>query len=132
MIGTGAFEIINTESLLCSGNLRETDAAEQERIQVPKKADKEHKEMGERDVYTELQMRGLQCSGAFRSIRKSSANGSNGILVWKNQWITFLEGMIQIRVLSNDIRRTQVPIKIRKVIIDLKQHMEATKNSSGK
>ncbi|XP_033218585.1 fatty acid synthase-like [Belonocnema kinseyi] len=128
--GTGTFEITNTESLLCSGSLRETDAPEQERIQVPKKAVKAHEGLSESDVYTELQMRGLQCSGDFRSIRKSSANGSNGILVWKNQWITFLEGMIQIRVLGNDVRGTQVPIKIRKIIIDLKQHKEATKNSS--
>ena len=111
--------------------MREIDPLAQERIHVPKKADKGHQELTESDVYTELQMRGLQHSESFRSIRKSSANGTNATLIWKNEWITFLEGMIQIKVLSNDVRRTQVPIKIRKVIIDVQQHEEATKNLNG-
>lgn len=77
-------------------------------------------------------MRGLQYSGSFRTICKSSANGSNGTLVWKENWIPFLEGMIQMYVFGNAARNAQVPIKIGKIIINLKLHEETIKKSNGK
>ncbi|XP_051160074.1 fatty acid synthase-like [Leptopilina boulardi] len=127
--GTGFFEITNNEILLCSGILQATDDPNEECSLVPKKADKDYQDLSENDIYTELQMRGLQYSGPFRKIRKSSANGCNGILVWKDDWTTFLEGMIQMHILGNDIRKTQLPIKIRKIIINIKLQEEAINKS---
>ena len=129
--GSGVFEVSNNEILLCSGILRETETPADERIKVVNIADKDHQELCESDVYTELQMRGLQYSGAFRNIRKASASGSNGTLTWKDEWITLLEGMIQMFILGNDVRNIQVPIMIRKIVIDLKKHEDVTNKSIG-
>ncbi|XP_051160333.1 fatty acid synthase-like [Leptopilina boulardi] len=127
--GTGFFEITSNEILLCSGILQATETPNEECSLIPKKTDKDYQDLSESDIYTELEMRGLQYSGPFRNIRKSSANGCNGTLVWKDDWTTFLEGMIQMYILGNDIRKAQVPIKIRKIIINFKLQAEAIKKS---
>ncbi|XP_043469511.1 fatty acid synthase-like [Leptopilina heterotoma] len=122
--GTGSFEITNNEELLCSGIIQTTNNPNQECSLIPKTADKEYQDLSESDIYTELQMRGLKYSGLFRCIRKASGNGSNGVMVWKDDWTAFLEGMIQMHILGSDTRKAQVPITIRKVIINLKLQKE--------
>ncbi|XP_051174729.1 fatty acid synthase-like [Leptopilina boulardi] len=122
--GTGFFQVTNNEIVLCSGILEAINAPDENCIQVHKKDEKIYQNLSESDVYTELQMRGLQYSGPFRTICKSSTNGSQGTLVWKDNWTTFLDGMFQMYVFGNYVRKTQVPFKIRKIIINLKQHNE--------
>ncbi|XP_051160200.1 fatty acid synthase-like [Leptopilina boulardi] len=127
--GTGVFEVTKNEILLCSGILQATETPNVECSLVAKKADNDSQDLSESDIYTELEMRGLQYSGPFRNIRKSSANGCNGALVWKDNWTTFLEGIIQMHLLANDIRKPQVPIKIRKIVINLKLQEEIINKS---
>ncbi|XP_043469524.1 fatty acid synthase-like [Leptopilina heterotoma] len=124
--GSGYFEISNKEDLLCSGIIQATDNHDQECSLIPKKDYTEYENLNESDIYTELQMRGLEYSGPFRIIQKSSSNGGNGILEWRDDWITFLEGMIQMHILGTDTRNTQVPIAIRKITINLKLHTETS------
>lgn len=65
-------------------------------------------------------MRGYQYSESFKSILNMSPNAANGILVWKENWTTFMEGIFQMFSLGNDIRKIQLPVKIRKITIDRK------------
>lgn len=112
--------------------MQATDSPARECSRVSQTVDSDYQDLTESDIYTELQMRGIQCTGPFRTIHKSSSNWCNGTLVWKNEWTTFLEGMIHVHVLHNNVRRTQVPIKIRKIIINLKFHEENINQSYGK
>ena len=77
-------------------------------------------------------MRGFQYSGSFRSIRKASMNGLSGTLIWRNEWIAFLDGMMQMFVLGNDVRQTQLPLSIQKICIDVNMHNNIINNSQGK
>ncbi|XP_043469513.1 fatty acid synthase-like [Leptopilina heterotoma] len=127
--GSGNFEITNNEELLCSGIIQTTNNLNQEYSLVSKKTDKDDQDLSQSEIYTELHMRGFEYSGPFKTIRKSSVNGCNGVLEWQNNWTTFLEGMIQMNILGNDTRNAQVPITIRKVIINLKLQTEASNMS---
>ena len=118
-LGTGKFEVTHNDILLCSGVVRNTEKPTDECIK-DLKSEKNSEDLDGNSVYTELQMRGFQYSESFKSIVKTSANASNGSLIWKKNWITFLEGMFQMSILSNDIRKIQLPIKIRKIVIDNK------------
>lgn len=130
-LGSGNFEITNNKILLCSGVLQASDSPNLECIQLPKKAVENENNLNESDVYNVLETRGLQYSGPFRTICSSSANGYNGILLWKDDWIPFLEGMIQMYTLRNNVRRAQVPVKITKIIVNLKLHEESVNKSIG-
>ncbi|XP_051172618.1 fatty acid synthase-like [Leptopilina boulardi] len=123
---TGFFEVSNNEVLQCSGIIKATDNPELEFNQVFNTDN--YLDLSESDVYKELQIRGFQYSGPFKTIFKASTKNSNGILIWKNDWTTFLEGMIQIYVLGSDIRNTQVPIKIRKIVINMKLQQATVKS----
>ena len=116
--------------MLCSGIIRNIEKATDECIQIQITTDQNLEDLDDNDVYNELQMRGFQYSGSFRSIIKSSSNASNGSLIWQNNWITFLEGMFQIFTLGNDVRKIQLPIKIRKIVIDRKVQ-KSLKNTEG-
>ncbi|XP_043468869.1 fatty acid synthase-like [Leptopilina heterotoma] len=126
--GSGYFQVTNNENLLCSGILQVT--SEENRIQF-NKDDKIYQGLSENEIYVELQMRGLQYSGPFRSIHKSSINGRNGNIFWQDNWTTFLDGMIQMFVLGNDTKNAQVLIKIRNIFIDTKVHKEITTKTNG-
>lgn len=102
-----------------------------ENIKIDDKIDEDTEELTSIDVYSELQMRGFEYSNSFRSIHKSSANGSNGYLFCKEEWLTFLDGMFQIFILGNNIRTAQVPLKIRKIIIDYTQFRKNCQYSRG-
>ncbi|XP_051173561.1 fatty acid synthase-like [Leptopilina boulardi] len=127
---TGYFEVSNNKILLCSGIVQASNTSEEEFSPVSKNADNDYQDINISDVYTDLQNRGLQYSGPFRTICKASANATNGTLMWKNDWTTFLEGMIQMYVLGNKVRKAQVPIKIRRIVINMKLQKEALNKSS--
>ncbi|XP_051173749.1 fatty acid synthase-like [Leptopilina boulardi] len=111
---SGMFEVTNNNILLCSGIIQSNDHPQFNKI--PKFLNSN--QLSENDIYSELKSRGLQYSEAFKTILKASNN--SGILIWKN-WTTFIEGMIQIFILTSDVRSTQVPIKIRKIVINKHQ-----------
>ncbi|XP_033220326.1 fatty acid synthase-like isoform X2 [Belonocnema kinseyi] len=127
--GSGKFEAVNNEILIASGLIRTTDSPAQERLKIPLTEINDQLELKESDIYTELKMRGFQYSGSFRSIRKASMNGSSGTLNWRNDWTTFLDGMLQMYVFGNDTRQTQLPLSIKKILIDVNMQEEITKNS---
>lgn len=104
----------------------------EENFAQSKKEQTNYQSLSENQVYSELQIRGFQYSGPFRTICKSSVNGDNGCLVWKDNWITFLDGMIQMYIFGNTTKKAQVPIKIRNIFIDTKLHEEIIARTNRK
>ncbi|XP_043468926.1 fatty acid synthase-like [Leptopilina heterotoma] len=127
--GTGFFEVTSMETLLCSGIVNINVDPNQNSINVYKEHETIDKYVNENQVYNELHRRGLQYSGPFRTIQKSSIDGNSGCLVWKDNWTTFLDGMIQMYILGSKMRTAEVLIKIRNIFIDIK-HQEEIINKS--
>jgi len=86
--------------------------------------DNDKEEMNMKDIYKQLKLRGYQYTGEFHGLRSASITGKNGHIAWTDNWVTFMDNMLQIMILGQNLRSLFVPTRIRKVIIDPKSHMK--------
>ncbi|XP_077295535.1 fatty acid synthase-like [Arctopsyche grandis] len=71
-----------------------------------------------KDFYKEMRLRGYNYSGVFRGLHSCSVDGTRGLLRWENNWVTFMDTMLQIKIIGIDSRGLYVPTKIEKLSID--------------
>ena len=76
-----------------------------------------------RDVYKELRLRGYHYTGLFRGISSASVDGSKGRIAWADNWVAFMDNMLQLKILGTDSRGLFVPTRINKLIIHPKAHL---------
>lgn len=129
-IGTGRFEILEGDTAVVTGHIRETSNPNTEKINPPIRPTNEEESLSSRDVYKELRLRGYHYTGLFRSVRSSTVNGSKGHIAWQNNWVAFMDNMLQMQILSVDSRGLFVPTAIKKLVIDTKTHMSAVRESN--
>ena len=92
---------------------------------IPK--DDEEEVMSARDIYKELRLRGYHYSGVYRSVKSSTTSASKGHLAWQDDWIAFMDGMLQMQIIGVDTRGLFVPTRIKKLVIDTKMHQSQIK-----
>ncbi|KAI8043079.1 hypothetical protein M5D96_004405 [Drosophila gunungcola] len=100
--GSSAFEICEGSSLVASGKIRLVTNVQQEQLQLaslPGTAGSN--KLSTKDIYKELRLRGYDYSGG---ILESDIAAVTGRLQWADNWISFMDSMLQFRILSNDIR----------------------------
>ncbi|XP_051154827.1 fatty acid synthase [Leptopilina boulardi] len=122
--GSGRFEVIEGGVAVVTGFIRATQNPADERINpdlTPKLEMEE--EMQSRDVYKELRLRGYHYSGLFRGIKSASTTGEKGHVTWSNNWVAFMDNMLQMELLGTDTRGLFVPTGIQKLVIDTKVHL---------
>lgn len=81
-------------------------------------------ELNEKDIYKELRLRGYNYNGMFRSLKKCNLNATKGMIQWQNNWVAFLDNMLQIILLQSDSRNLYVPTAIDLLTINAPCHME--------
>ena len=144
LTGNGQFEIKNDAEVIVSGNisfLEDTtgksdgssvvmDSSQQDMLQsntfwLPLNTD---------DIYKELRLRGYNYSGAFKGIQRVGNEGSWAEIVWKGNWITFLDTMLQASILTTATRNLSLPVEIEKITIDPNEFFNQLKEpaSGGK
>lgn len=62
------------------------------------------------------------CRGAFRSIYSASINHTSAEIIWKDNWVSLIDGMIQINSIKLPHPTVSQPKYIRKISIDIKKH----------
>ncbi|KAG7203850.1 hypothetical protein KM043_017904 [Ampulex compressa] len=128
--GTGQFEIVDGSVAIVTGRIRHMmnplkDKVLPEVVQQYKEKyeiESQEESMTAKDVYKELKLRGYQYSGLFRGIRSASITGTKGHIEWSDNWVTFLDSILQLTALSWDSRGLFLPTSIEKLVIDTKQH----------
>lgn len=80
--------------------------------------------MNIKDIYKELKLRGYQYTGEFRGLRSASITGKNGHIAWTDNYVTFMDNMLQMMILGKNSRSLFVPTRIRKAVIDPKSHIK--------
>lgn len=83
----------------------------------------ESQEMTSKDIYKEFRLRGYHYSGLFRGIKSSSITGKEAMINWSNNYVAFMDNMLQLSLISTDTRGLFVPTGIKKIVIDVKHHM---------
>nr|QNL15122.1 fatty acid synthase 2 [Meteorus pulchricornis] len=122
--GTGRFEVVEGGAAVVTGYVHSTTKPSLEKMNtaIPKHNEKE--EMSSRDFYKELRLRGYHYEGLFKSIKSATTTGSRGKIAWHNNWVAFMDNMLQIQILGIDSRGLRVPTGIQKLVIDTKMHVD--------
>lgn len=114
-----------------TGLIRVVKNPAQEKIPVALlREDDEEEVMNTKDIYKELSLRGYQYSGLFRSLKSASMSGNKGHIAWMDNWVTFIDSMLQMMILGMDTRGLYVPTRIRKIVIDTKLHQQEVQNQA--
>ncbi|KYQ49068.1 Fatty acid synthase [Trachymyrmex zeteki] len=119
----GKFEITEGDSVVVTGTVYEMLNPEQEMITTDlllQNNEEEH--MTARDIYKEFKLRGYQYSGWFRGLMSASISGNQGHIIWRNNWVTFMDIMLQMQIIGYDTRDLYVPTSIQKLIINPMLH----------
>jgi len=90
----------------------------------------EEEHMTARDIYKELKLRGYQYSGWFRGLKSASISGKNGHIIWRNNWVSFMDTMLQMQIIKYDTRDLYVPTSIQKLIISPMLHNLKLRNAA--
>lgn len=128
-IGSNRFEIIQDDNVIVTGIARIPDNIENEKIATFFIGDEEKiEEMNTKDIYKKLRLRGYQYTGMFRGLKSASITAQYGHIVWENNWITFMDNMLQMVLLGQNSKDLFVLTEIRKVVIDPEFHMQEIQN----
>ncbi|CAH1131325.1 unnamed protein product [Ceutorhynchus assimilis] len=131
-IVSGNFEVIEGGETVVSGKIYHLLDGKPvlEDHQQPSVNTDETPHMNGKDVYKELRLRGYNYSGKFRAIHSCDASAQLGSIKWEGNWITFLDNMLQMKILGEDTKLLYVPIFIQRLVIDASRHNSYVKTFS--
>ncbi|XP_063896402.1 fatty acid synthase [Helicoverpa armigera] len=126
--GTGRFEVLNEDSRVVSGGIKIFDT---EKSKPNYDSDTTlNIELTQDDIYRLLSERDYSYSGEFRSIEGCDSALSAAALAWRDNWVTFLDGLLQLNMLRQPHRAVTLPTHIRSISIDVHQHAKCVKQSA--
>ncbi|KFU85956.1 Fatty acid synthase [Chaetura pelagica] len=76
------------------------------------------------DIYQELQLRGYNYGPTFQGVLECNSEGNTGKVLWNGNWVTFLDTLLHVIILSETGRSLRLPTRIRSVSIDPVLHQE--------
>ncbi|XP_045454011.1 fatty acid synthase [Melitaea cinxia] len=126
--GSGQFEIVESGTSIVTGRITaKKNIGQDYRVlkAEPEATGPNIKHMLTKDFYKELRLRGYQYSGLFRGIIGCNIEGTRGRLAWVNNWVTFMDCMLQMKIIGQDTRGLFVPTRIEKLSIDANMHYDA-------
>lgn len=132
--GSGKFEICEGGSLAVSGTIKVPENIEMEELPLdPMPYDKKSGLVLERgDVYKELRLRGYDYGGLFRGINKTDTAANAGELEWANNWISFMDTMLQFSIMGKDLRELYLPTRIERVTINPEKQTSMLEKTTDK
>lgn len=75
------------------------------------------------DVYKELRLRGYDYDGVFRGIKSTDSKANVGELEWADNWVSFMDTMLQFSIMGKNLRELYLPTRIEKVILNPQKHL---------
>ena len=127
--GTGRFEIIEGKSAIANGNIKVVEHVKLTSISVAEKSDSIM--LMEPDFYKEMRLRGYYHQGLFRAVKEVRDDGLKGKIKWNEEWVTFMDCLVQFQVLMKDTRMLILPTRVRKLVIDPILHREKKKKKNS-
>ncbi|KAK8774423.1 hypothetical protein V5799_011046 [Amblyomma americanum] len=126
MPASGEFEVCESGSAVARGRIRLAEEGERVLDKEPPEApeDSEAYDLDGADVYKELRLRGYEYYGSFQAILKAGVQKPHAKLKWEDNWVTFIDAMLQLSVLSYPHRSFILPVSIQSCRIDPKIHAE--------
>lgn len=119
--GSGEFEVHEGGSVAVAGFIRTPEDVNQEflplePLDIPTKP--KHIPLNTSDSYKELRLRGYDYYGKFRGIKVCDNLGDWGKLNWEENWVSFLDTMLQFSILGIPSRGLYLPTRLQRAVID--------------
>nr|CAI5827466.1 unnamed protein product [Callosobruchus analis] len=128
--GTGEFELCEGGSVAVSGKISVPEDVTKESLTLPKpqvQTEKDVLPLTAPDIYKELRLRGYDYEGIFRGISESDNRGIAGKLKWDNNWISFIDTMLQFSILGQNTKELYLPTRLQRAFINPKEHLQVIK-----
>ncbi|XP_046964445.1 fatty acid synthase-like [Vanessa cardui] len=125
--GSGQFEIVESGASIVTGRIyAQKNVGRGYRVlpAEPESKGSNDKHLLTKDFYKELRLRGYQYSGLFRGVIGCNVQGTRGRLAWVNNWVTFLDCMMQMKIITKDTRGLFMPTSIDRISIDVNIHYD--------
>lgn len=120
--GTGRFEIAEGKTALVTGYIKEVNSPKL--IDLEPESDPSYPVMPTRDFYKELRLRGYHYKDLFRQVIEARGDGSGGKVKWDDNWVAFMDCLLQFSIVGKDSRALMLPTGIERMIISNKIHNE--------
>ncbi|VEN45265.1 unnamed protein product [Callosobruchus maculatus] len=120
-MGTGQFEVVEGDVPIVIGRIKLLKDYLKKYVEVDFVAPNNY--LKTKDIYKELRLRGYNYTKGFRGLQDCDVNASKGHVKWEDNWITFMDNMLQIKILQTDSRLLYVPIYIREMIVPAPDHL---------
>nr|CAI5836390.1 unnamed protein product [Callosobruchus analis] len=125
--GTGHFEVVEGDVPVVTGRIMLLDNFTKEVDDV--ETVELHNCLKTKDIYKEMRLRGYNYtfsfnSKQFRALQDCDVDASKGHIKWEGNWVTFMDNMLQMKILQLDTRLLYVPIYIRELTVSAKAHLE--------
>ncbi|XP_063235501.1 fatty acid synthase-like isoform X2 [Bacillus rossius redtenbacheri] len=121
--GTGDFEVCVSGSLAVSGRVYAPDDVDREMLdpslpcaEVSREGD--HLPLSGADVYKDLRLRGYDYGGLFRGIVSADNQCLSGELTWRENWVTFMDTMLQFSMLRRNTKELYLPTMVERVVVN--------------
>ncbi|KAM3964045.1 LOW QUALITY PROTEIN: fatty acid synthase-like [Aphomia sociella] len=133
--GTGNFEIDESGTTIVTGRIyaKEDVVRDYHVLPMPPEAVGPNvRYMLTKDFYKELRLRGYQYSGLFCGVIGCNVENTRGRIAWVDNWVTFLDCMLQLKIIGEDTRDLFLPKRIDKLSIDTTVHYNAVSRMNPK
>ncbi|XP_064351418.1 fatty acid synthase [Camelus dromedarius] len=123
-----AFEVSNNGSLIVSGKVRQWEDPNPKLFDSRDSVDPADPvpmlRLSLGDVYKELRLCGYDYGPHFQGILEAGLEGNAGRLLWRENWVTFLDTMLQIIILGLGSHSLRLPTRITAIHIDPTTHRQ--------
>ncbi|KYN15123.1 PREDICTED: fatty acid synthase-like [Trachymyrmex cornetzi] len=121
--GTGDFEICEAGATVVSGSVRASKNIEKDQLKLPPpppipSTNDETLPLNAKDIYKELRLGGYEYRDIFQGIKSCDNYATAGELYWFNQWIPYIDTMLQFSILSISNKRLFLPSRLQYAAID--------------
>lgn len=120
--GNGSFEVSEGTTSIVTGRIFAVEKPTA-LTKLPTAPPSAYPLLHQEDFYKELRIRGYHYSNAFQSVRSASSEGHFGHIAWDQNWVSFMDCILQIVILSKDTRSLLLPTRIQQLRINPSDHM---------
>ncbi|ESO05744.1 hypothetical protein HELRODRAFT_99033 [Helobdella robusta] len=120
---SGYFEVSESSSLVVSGHVMAADETAlndffDETSLLSSMQSTSTLSLKTTDIYKELKLRGYEYGDVFKGIVSTDESGEVGELAWFDNWISFLDTMLQMQVVGLSERDLRLPTRIQSIQIN--------------
>ncbi|KAK9502674.1 hypothetical protein O3M35_011396 [Rhynocoris fuscipes] len=131
-VGSGKFEVCENGSIVAYGYIKSCEGLDIDRYQINDPEDQLiNMELNQNEFYKEFKLRGYQHDDLFKAVLKSDIDGNTAVIEWKDNWVTFIDGLLQFCIMFGNSRNLCLPSSIKKIIIDPIQHSSLAKDEQS-